>query len=83
MDPKTVSLREANQQFSRLIAEVEDGTPVTLTRHGKPVARLVPYSGDHRDDPEWRKSHREMTALLEAGAPLGGLRVSRDDLYDR
>jgi len=36
------SIAEAKDGFSRLIAEVERGHEVTITRHGKPVATIVP-----------------------------------------
>jgi prevent-host-death family protein len=32
---------EARNNLSRLISSVESGAEVTITRHGKPVARLV------------------------------------------
>jgi prevent-host-death family protein len=83
MNKKSVTLREANQQFSRIISEVEEGATVTLTRRGKPVARLVPCDDDHRADPAWQTAYRQMETLLDEGAPLGGLKVDRDDLYDR
>ena len=37
-----ISVYEAKTHLSRLIADVESGVEVTITRHGKPVARLVP-----------------------------------------
>jgi prevent-host-death family protein len=37
-----VSVYEAKTHLSRLLAEVEAGGDVTITRHGRPVARLVP-----------------------------------------
>lgn len=39
---KNVSVVEAKAHFSALLAEVEAGTHVAVTRHGKVVARLVP-----------------------------------------
>ena len=36
-----VSISQAKTQFSRLIARVEAGEEVTITRRGKAVARLV------------------------------------------
>ena len=33
---------EAKTHLSRLIGDVEAGREITITRHGKPVARLVP-----------------------------------------
>lgn len=32
---------EAKTQFSALLDKVEDGEEVVITRHGKPVARMV------------------------------------------
>ncbi|QOR69491.1 type II toxin-antitoxin system Phd/YefM family antitoxin [Ruania alkalisoli] len=44
----TVSVYEAKSQLSRLIADAERGEETVVTRHGRPVARLVPFS-DRRD----------------------------------
>lgn len=37
-----ISLRDANQNFSRLIASVERGEAFCITRRGQEVARLTP-----------------------------------------
>jgi prevent-host-death family protein len=37
-----IGLREAKAHLSALIDRVEQGQTLTLTRHGKPVARIVP-----------------------------------------
>jgi prevent-host-death family protein len=39
---KQVGVREAKLHFSRLLDEVARGESVTITRHGLPVAMLVP-----------------------------------------
>jgi prevent-host-death family protein len=39
---KTIFVVEAKSRFSALLAEVEAGEEIALTRHGKVVARLVP-----------------------------------------
>ena len=80
---RTVSLMTANQEFSRLIREVEGGEDIVITRRGRPVARLVPHRADKAADPEWVAAYERMTELLDEGASLGGLRVRRDELYDR
>ena len=80
---RTVSLMTANQQFSRLIREVEGGEDIVITRRGLPVARLVPHREDKAADPRWAAAHERMMQQLEEGASLGGLRVRRDELYDR
>jgi prevent-host-death family protein len=37
-----LSVREAKAQFSAALAAAERGERVTVTRHGKPVAEIVP-----------------------------------------
>lgn len=55
-----VSVAEAKAQLSALIAAVEAGGEVTITRHGQPVARLVGprpprrAGGELAADPAWR-----------------------------
>ena len=39
---QTISLREANQNFSRVIAAVEQGEVFLITRRGQEIARLGP-----------------------------------------
>lgn len=81
---KRVSLREANKDFSKLIQEIErKGEAFVITRHGRPVARLIPETEDKQSDPKWRVAFEEMKRLHAKGLDLGGLRVERDDLYDR
>ena len=44
----TVNVREARERISRLLAEVERGEEVVISRHGKPVARLAPVERESR-----------------------------------
>lgn len=44
MPYQSISLREANQNFSRVMAAVERGEVFVITRRGKEVARLTPSS---------------------------------------
>lgn len=39
---KTANIAQAKAHFSALLAEVEAGEEVIITRRGKPVARIVP-----------------------------------------
>ena len=39
---ETVTLAEAKAQLSRLVALVEAGEEVTITKRGRPVVRLIP-----------------------------------------
>lgn len=39
---RTVSVVEIKAHFSALLAAVESGEEITITRHGKAIGRLVP-----------------------------------------
>ena len=41
-----IGASKARTHLSRLLKHVARGESVTITRHGKPVARLVPVAGD-------------------------------------
>ncbi len=76
MKLRHVAARDANQQFSSLLAAAErDRETIVITRRGKPVARLVP-------EPE--PTEKDITDWLEGLAwPMGGGSFVRDELYDR
>jgi prevent-host-death family protein len=80
---RTVSLMTANQQLSRLAREVERGQRFVITRRGRPIAELVPYSPDRTKAPEWVAAYDRMMARLEEGVSLGGLEVDREEIHDR
>ncbi len=79
---KTISLREANQRFSRCIREVEAGAEITVTRRGEPIARIVPIRRERVLTPEQRKIRAEALAIMKEGWPLDIGRFNRDELYD-
>ena len=43
MKDKEIGAFEAKTRLSELLEEVRNGKEITITRRGKPVARLVPY----------------------------------------
>lgn len=62
---KQVGVYDAKTKLPRLLQEVERGETIIITRHGRPVAQLVPINGGRRniDDTiaailEFRKGHR-------------------------
>lgn len=79
---KTITLREANQAFSRCVREVEAGEEITITRKGRPVARLVPVGGKRVLTPEQQVARARALARMKKGWRLGGERFNRDELYD-
>lgn len=40
-----IGIRELRDQLSRHLAEVRQGATVTVTDHGRPIARIVPVAG--------------------------------------
>ena len=77
-----VSLREANQNFSSCIAEVEAGERLVLLRRGKPVAEIVPYTGS-RPDPKREAVRKQLLALMDEGLDLGGKRFTYEERHGR
>jgi prevent-host-death family protein len=69
---KTVGAYEAKTHLPRLLEEVRRGETITITKHGMPVARLVPpaEAGDER-------RAAAVDALLEFrhGNTLGGISI--------
>ncbi len=45
----TVGAFSAKTHFSALLERVEKGEPVLITKHGHPVAKLVPIAGVSKD----------------------------------
>ncbi len=80
---RSVSIREANQNFSRLLKEVERGETVVITRQGKPVAQLSPRPANRLDDPEVRAAAERLRRHFDA-LPRDGFRVgtiTEEDKY--
>lgn len=76
---ETVGLFEAKTHLSELIARAERGEEVVITRHNKPVARLVPIAGA---EPDATARRTAVNALLRSarGRTLGAdWRVLRDE----
>ena len=68
----TVGTFEAKTHLTRLLDRVAAGEQITITRHGTPVARLVPVK------PGSSRQLRETIARLKElsrGQTLGGLKI--------
>ena len=83
-----VTLREASETLPELIARVEQGEEVVITRDGKPVARLVREAAPALERPAKRvltprqeKALAESMAILEKGWPLEIGQFNREEIY--
>lgn len=66
----TVGAYEAKTHLPRLLDRVQQGESVTITRHGRPVAQIVPVlAGDRERAEEAARRIRERRTQLKT-APL-------------
>jgi len=81
----TVTAREANQHFSRILDAAARGEAVTITRRGVPVARLVPVEvvEDPAEVARRAKAREAALAYIRKGVKGGAQEPwTRDELYD-
>lgn len=94
MDTQTIGLFEAKAHLSELVARAEKGGEVIITRHNKPVARIVPMEVAPAFDFEKRRAAVEgMRKIARDMARKHGpittdeivqwVREGRDDRSDR
>ena len=69
----TVGAYEAKTHLSELLEKVEAGEEITITKHGAPVAKLVPVKKEA--SPEERLAAIERIKKLATGLSLSGLKV--------
>ena len=78
-----ISVTEAKGQLTELLRRSESGEDVVLTRHGRPVARLVPV----RVTTDLAARRKLLRSFLGSGARKGrrgpSAARSQDFLYDK
>jgi prevent-host-death family protein len=75
---KNVGIFEAKTHLSALLDEVEKGGEVTITRHGKPIAKLV--QAEVGPSPEVIAKRRKAIEELRAMARKRGITVSHAEI---
>jgi prevent-host-death family protein len=78
---RAVTAREANQAFSRILQQAEGGESVVITRRGKPVAVIAPYSAHLSRERE--QAIERAVELMRKGLPIGGRHFTRDEMQER
>lgn len=69
---RTIGAYEAKTHLPRLLDEVASGEEITITKHGVPVAVLVPVQ--HRTGPSVSEAIAELRAI-RARSPLNGVTI--------
>lgn len=75
-----ITLREANQHLSRYIEAATHGHEVVITKRGKPVAKLVPFTAEQTVTAE-RQSAWKILQSSASGLNIG--KFDRDTCYER
>ena len=63
---REMTVREANQNFSQVIAAAERGETIVITKNGTPVAKIAPQAADRANDPEWRTAFAQLKKSLRS-----------------
>jgi prevent-host-death family protein len=81
---KLVSARQANHDFSELLARVERGAEILITKRSKPVALLSPYQPPQLT-PERQAAIKHATEVMVQGLPWGAATraFTRDEMHEK
>jgi prevent-host-death family protein len=77
----SVGAYEAKTHLPQLLDRVESGETITITRHGKPVAKLIPASGE-KAKRDVRMVVEEMRRFQEEHGPTLGPGLTSRDLIE-
>jgi prevent-host-death family protein len=85
---RQMTMREANQQFSQVVREVQEtGESVQVLRNGEPAAEIRPASSQsvkRRLSPERKKAlKRLLEAAHHSSFKSDGKGWTREELYER
>jgi prevent-host-death family protein len=70
----TVGAFEAKTHLSELLVRVESGEHVTITKHGRPVARLVPID-ENPGNRDWSAFWERVDARRIAQTPASAIKA--------
>lgn len=76
---REVGAFEAKTHLSELIAAVEAGETVTITRRGRPVARLMPVAGTNASRTAAIRRIRALRAKLKDTLTVDDIMSARDE----
>jgi prevent-host-death family protein len=80
---REITVREANQNFSQVIAAAERGETIVVTKNGRAVAKITPQPQDRTSDPEWRANfaalEKSLRSKRRSSSNIGT--ITEDDKY--
>jgi prevent-host-death family protein len=78
----SITAREANQRFAEILSKVEtEGRGFLVTKHGRPVARLIPV--ESKETGLTPEQEAALKRVLSTGWKLGIAKLDRDELHER
>jgi prevent-host-death family protein len=80
--PRTISVSDAGSHFSTILGYASSGETIIITRHGEPIAQLIPYKRPAADTTRLAAWNRLLNTL-EEGVHSGGAVFERESLYER
>lgn len=81
--PTSISLRDANQGFAKLVRRAEAGESFVITRRGRPVATLAPASA-RTLTPAQAEARERARERMRRGWDIGHVApLDRDALHGR
>lgn len=82
MRSREFSVADAKARFSELLARAEAGEEISIRRHGRPVARLVPPAATKMSREERLAAHEEWVAYRKVHGPRLGPDLTIRQLID-
>ncbi len=61
----TVSFTEFRKNASALFSSVEAGETIYVKRHGKKIAKILPFHTENKKLPSWKKKRLKLTVQGE------------------
>jgi prevent-host-death family protein len=93
-DSDNVNMHEAKTHLSKLVERVEGGAEITISRAGKPAAKLVPVAREKKgrrklgvwegkfrmpSDEEWKQMDEEIERMFEESEIFPGENEKREE----
>jgi prevent-host-death family protein len=76
---RQIQASEAKTKFLQLLDDVERGDTLIITRHGKPIARLVPEQERRQAEIEWALKQMKKLRSRQERVTIAEILSARDE----